>query len=234
MDSSSFNAYKTRYRSAIRKVLADSEKGRLDEAGFPAYSSANALINWLFWQRLHIAMDHIEQSAPYEHILDFGCGSGVMLPFLAQQSKHVDAIDIDLHPLKQVKQYIPLAANVQVFDANQIPISNLPPKSFDLINALDVLEHVQDLPQTLSELMNLLKPNGQLVVSGPTENILYQIGRKLAGSEYSGAYHERGIAEIKRELKRIARVEHIATLYQPIPLFEIFAAFNRPAGSHSD
>jgi len=224
MNSSSFNAYKTRYRSAIRNVLADSEKGRFDEAGFPAYSSTNLLINWLFWKRLHIAMNHIEQSAPYENILDFGCGSGVMLPFLAEQSKHVTAIDIDLHPLEQVKQHIPLAANVQTLDANHTPISSLPPKSFDLINALDVLEHVQDLPQTLSLLMNLLKPNGQLVVSGPTENFLYQIGRKIAGPEYSGAYHERGIAEIKHELKRLARVEHIATLYQPIPLFEVFTA----------
>lgn len=224
MNSTDFNAYKTRYRSAIRHVLADSEKGRLDEAGFPAYSSPNGLINWLFWRRLHIAMHHIEKSAPYENILDFGCGSGVMLPFLAQHSKHVTAIDIDLHPLEQVKQHIPLAANVQALDANQTPLSTLTPKSFDLINALDVLEHVRDLPQTLSQLMNLLKPNGQLVVSGPTENILYRLGRKIAGSEYSGAYHERGIAEIKYELKRLARIEHIATLYQPIPLFEIFVA----------
>ncbi len=230
MNSTEFNAYKTRYRSAIRHVLADSEKGRLDEAGFSAYSHRSPLINWLFWKRLHIAMNHIKKSAPYENILDFGCGSGVMLPFLAEQSKHVTAIDIDLHPLEQVKQHIPLAANVQTLDANQTPISNLPPQSFDLINALDVLEHVQDLPQTLSQLMGLLKPNGQLVVSGPTENILYQIGRKIAGPEYSGAYHERGIAEIKNELKRIARVEHIATLYQPVPLFEIFTAINRPAG----
>lgn len=224
MDSSSFNAYKTRYRSAIRSVLADSEKGRLDEAGFSAYSHRSPIINWLFWRRLHIAMNHIERSAPYENILDFGCGSGVMLPFLAEQSKHVTALDIDLHPLEQARQHIPLAANVQVVDANQTPISSLPPKSFDLINALDVLEHVQDLPQTLLQLMNLLKPNGQLVVSGPTENFLYKIGRKIAGPEYSGAYHERGIAEIKHELKRLARVEHIATLYQPIPLFEIFTA----------
>ncbi|MFN8404564.1 MAG: hypothetical protein U0V48_13560 [Anaerolineales bacterium] len=73
MNSSEFNAYKTRYRAAIRRVLADSEKGRLDEAGFPAYSSPNLLINWLFWKRLYIAMNHIEKSAPYENILDFGC-----------------------------------------------------------------------------------------------------------------------------------------------------------------
>lgn len=147
-----------------------------------------------------------------------------MLSFLAQHSQQVTAMDVDLVPLERVKRYIPLATNIQVLDANQVSISQLGPKSFDLINALDVLEHVDDLPHTLSALLTLLKPSGRLVVSGPTENILYQIGRKLAGPEYSGEYHERGIAEIKRELQRLARVEQIATLYWPVPLFEVFAA----------
>ena len=169
-------------------------------------------------------MKYIENNAPYEKVLDFGCGSGVMLSFLSQHSQHVTAMDIDLVPLERVKKYIPLKENVLVLDANQAPVSQLTPKTFDLINALDVLEHVDDLPRTLSELLNLLKPGGQLVVSGPTENILYQIGRKLAGPEYSGDYHERGIGEIKRELARLARVRQIATLYWPVPLFEIFVA----------
>jgi len=225
MNQAEFNAYKSRYRAAIRKVLSESERGRLDEAGFPAYSHPNPIINWLFWQRLRTAMNHIQKSAPHESILDFGCGSGVMLPVLAQHSKRVTAIDVDLHPLERVKQHIPLAENVEVIDATLTPLSQLPPDSYDLINALDVLEHVDDLPGTLSQLMNLLKPGGQLVVSGPTENILYRIGRKLAGPEYSGEYHERGIAEIKHELHRLARVEHIATLYYPIPLFEVFTAY---------
>jgi 2-polyprenyl-3-methyl-5-hydroxy-6-metoxy-1,4-benzoquinol methylase len=222
--SSEFQAYKARYRSAIRNVLQDSERGRLDEAGFPAYSHPNPLINWLFWQRLHTAMSYIEKQAPYENVLDFGCGSGVMLAFLAQHSQHVTAMDIDLVPLERVKKHIPLGENVVVLDANQTAISQLSPKSFDLINALDVLEHVDDLPRTLSGLLSLLKPGGQLVVSGPTENILYKMGRKFAGPEYSGEYHERGIAEIKRELARLADVQQIATLYWPIPLFEVFAA----------
>ena len=224
MKSADFQAYKTRYRSAIRRVLQDSERGRLDEAGFPAYSHRNPLINWLFWQRLQTAMKYIESRAPYEKVLDFGCGSGVMLSFLAQHSQHVTALDIDLVPLERVKKYIPLGENVLVLDAKQSPISQLAPKSFDLINALDVLEHVDDLPGTLTDLLNLLKPGGQLIVSGPTENILYQVGRKLAGPEYSGEYHERGTAEIKRELARMAHVRQIATLYWPIPLFEVFVA----------
>lgn len=222
MKPAEFQEYKARYRSAIRNVLQETERGRLDEAAFPAYSHSNPLINWLFWQRLHTAMNYIEKHAPYEKTLDFGCGSGVMLSFLAQHSQHVTATDIDLVPLERVKKYIPLAENIQVLDTNQKSISQLAPKSFDLINALDVLEHVHDLPRTLMELLNLLRPGGRLVVSGPTENILYQIGRKLAGREYSGAYHERGIAEVKRELNKRAHIQQIATLYWPVPLFEVF------------
>ena len=225
MNSAAFQEYKARYRSAIRDVLQESEHGRLDEAAFPAYSHSNPLINWLFWQRLHIAMNHIEKYGPYQKILDFGCGSGVMLSFLAEHSQHVTAMDIDLVPLERVQKYIPIPENIQVLDANQISVSGLPPKSFDLVNALDVLEHVDDLPYTLSALLGLLQPGGQLVVSGPTENILYKIGRKLAGSEYSGAYHERGIPEVKRELNGLASVQQIATLYWPVPLFEVFVAY---------
>lgn len=223
MKTKEFNIYKTRYRTAIQKVLTETEKGRLDEAAFPAYSHKNPLINWLFWQRLRKVMEHVE-NGQYENILDFGCGSGVMLPFLAGISKQVIAMDVDLLPIQSVQKYIPLANNVQIKDAAKINISDLPKNSFDLIIALDVLEHVQDLPTTLSELFSLLKPNGQLIVSGPTENILYQLGRKIAGPEYSGAYHERGIAEIKDEIRKLAKIQPIATLYQPIPLFEIFSA----------
>jgi 2-polyprenyl-3-methyl-5-hydroxy-6-metoxy-1,4-benzoquinol methylase len=224
MNSSEFRDYKIRYRSAIRKVLDEAERGRLDESGFPAYSHLNPLINWLFWQRLRTAMNFIEKHAPYENVLDFGCGSGVMLPFLAQHSRQVTAIDIDLLPVESLKKYIPLAENVRVLDAKQISLPQLTPKSFDLINALDVLEHVDDLSTTLSDLLNLLKPGGRLVISGPTENTIYRIGRKLAGPEFSGEYHERGTAEIKRELAHLAGVRQIATLYWPAPLFEIFVA----------
>ena len=223
MNSVQFNLYKSRYRSAIRHVLSEAEPGRLDEAAFPAYSHANPLINWLFWQRLRIVMSYIQNVIPIEDILDFGCGSGVMLPFLAQNSKQVTAIDIDLIPIQRIQKYYPLESNVQVMDSSKSPLTSLPTHTFDFIIALDVLEHVDDLPRTLSELLNLLKPGGQIIVSGPTENFLYQIGRKIAGREYSGAYHERGIGEIRTLLGKYVTIKKIATLYWPMPLFEIFA-----------
>ena len=222
MNTTEFNQYKTRYRNAIRQVLSEAEKGRLDEAAFPAYTHRNPFINWLFWQRLRKVMDYVQTPVPYDLILDFGCGSGVMLPYLSGVGKQVTAMDLDLLPLQLVENYILFPKSVDVKDGSKTAISDLPSGSYDLIIALDVLEHVKDLPQTLNDLLNLLKPNGRLIVSGPTENILYQIGRKLAGPEYSGDYHERGIAEIKQECGKIATVKPIATLYWPISLFELF------------
>jgi 2-polyprenyl-3-methyl-5-hydroxy-6-metoxy-1,4-benzoquinol methylase len=224
MKSREFNAYKRRYGAAIRKVLSEAEPGRLDDIGFPAYSHANPLIHWLFWKRLHTVMDYVEREAPFGRTLDFGCGSGVMLPFLAEMSKEVVATDIDLLPLEHMKRHIPLPSNVREWDASGSAFSGAPAASFDLIIALDVLEHVKDLSATLAQLLGWLKPGSQLVVSGPTENALYRFGRKLAGPEYSGEYHERGVAEIRDTLARQRRVKRLATLYWPVPLFEIFTA----------
>lgn len=217
-----FHDYKTRHRAVIRKVLATAAARRLDEAAFPAYSHKNPAINWLFWQRLKVVIDHIEGLGRFRDVLDFGTGSGVMLPFLASRAERVVAMDIDLHPLELVQAEIPLPRNVEVVDGQRQPIGNYPPGSFDLIVALDVLEHLHELPVAIGELVSRLRPGGQIVVSGPTENALYKLGRKLAGPEYSGAYHERGIAEIRAELGRHAQVQQIATLYYPLPLFEVF------------
>jgi hypothetical protein len=62
------------------------------------------------------------------------------------------------------------------------------------------------------------------VISGPTENFLYRLGRALAGPEYSGSYHERGISEVRMQLAERMQVIPIATLYWSFPLFDIFAA----------
>jgi 2-polyprenyl-3-methyl-5-hydroxy-6-metoxy-1,4-benzoquinol methylase len=230
MRSSEFEAYKARYRAGIRQVLSEAEPGRLDEIGFPAYSHANPLINWLFWKRLHIVIDHVERAAPYDHVLDFGCGSGVMLPFLSRVSQSVIAADVDLVPLDHMIKHVPLSPNVRVLDISTDSLSSAVAGSLDLIIALDVLEHVRELGETTDQLLRLLKPGRQLIVSGPTESLLYRFARRLAGPEYSGDYHERGVDEIRRLLQKKAILEPIASLYWPAPLFEIFAARPLPPG----
>ena len=224
MNNADFNTYKSKFRTAIRKVLTESESGRLDEAAFPAYSHPNPFINWLFWQRLRKTMETIERGAPYHRVLDFGCGSGVMLPFLSSVAENVIALDLDLIPFERMKAQIDFPSNIEVHDTRSFPLDAWPAASFEIITALDVLEHVEDLSATLKSLLRLLKPGGRLIVSGPTENVFYKLGRRVAGREYTGDYHERGIAEIKHQLASMARIEQIAVLYPPMPLFDLFAA----------
>ncbi|HET6845330.1 MAG TPA: class I SAM-dependent methyltransferase [Anaerolineales bacterium] len=224
MRTSDFNAYKRRYGAAMEQELQSAEPGQLDDVGFPAYSHANPLIRWLFWKRLHIVIDHVERGAPHGRVLDFGCGSGVMLPFLSSVCKEVVAADVNLHPLERMRSRFPLAANVTTWNTSGDALSEAAARSFETIIALDVLEHVKDLPGTLDQLLRLLQPGGELIVSGPTENALYRFGRRIAGPEYSGDYHERGVAEIRHLLSRHARIKSLSTLYWPVPLFEIFSA----------
>ncbi len=149
MNYADFNAYKFNIRTAIRKVLKESESGRLDEAAFPAYSHPNPFINWLFWQRLRKTMEYIEGAAPYQRVLDFGCGSGVLLPFLGKIADHVTAADVDLIPFERMKAILDFPSNIEVRDARTFSLDQLPAASFDVVTALDVLEHVDELSGTL-------------------------------------------------------------------------------------
>jgi len=226
MKTEEFKKYKAHYISSIRKVWANSKSKAFYEAAFPAYSNANPLINFLFWQRIRVAINYIEQNGPFEMVLDFGCGSGVMLPFLAGMSRKVVAVDIDFSPIEQIKSYATFPDNIEFQDANEIYSGRFQNGTFDVVVALDVLEHVDDLDKTLRQICDLLKPGGRLVVSAPTENIFYKVGRWIAGSDYSGEFHERGSKEIRQAMSSIMKVEQVATLYYPSPLFEVFVGIN--------
>ena len=194
----------------------------MDEAAFPAYAHRNPLISFLFWRRLHIVMKHFERRGRSLNALDFGCGSGVMLPFLASIADRVVAADVDFDPLHKMAAHVHLPENVEHLNVADASHDELAPSSFDVIIALDVLEHVSDLPKTLNQLAHLLTKSGILVVSGPTENWAYKLGRRLAGKEYTGNYHVRGMKEIYDAMKHTLDVSKLATLYPPFPLFEVY------------
>ena len=54
--------------------------------------------------------------------------------------------------------------------------------SFDLIFALDVLEHVDNPSDAIDEIMRILKKNGHLFISVPTESMLLRVVRTLIGT----------------------------------------------------
>ncbi len=217
MNANEFSRYKRACIGRFEKFLSLNEHGRFDKQGLPAYTNPNFLMRWLFWQRIRKTIQYVEEISLLNCVLDFGCGLGVMLPYLNSKGKLILALDVDTSLAKEIggnERW----GNV-MFTENLPSLINKYEGRIDLILALDVLEHVVDLDGVLLAFKSLLSPSGRVLVSGPTENLLYKLGRKLAG--YSGEYHKTDIFQILRNMKRLFVVKRIATILPPLPFFII-------------
>ena len=65
----------------------------------PEYRSRNPLVRWLFHQRLDIAMRLARLQGEPLHVLDIGCGEGLLLRKLHERYPAHDLTGIDHNPL---------------------------------------------------------------------------------------------------------------------------------------
>jgi SAM-dependent methyltransferase len=195
-----------------------SEEDRAEMA-IPSYLHPNPALRWMAWRRLEVVVSALERLAPGKGkgsvALDFGCGSGVLFRDTLARFDRVVGVDLVLSAakalvselgLKDVALHTPAEADSAVAAA-----------SVDVLIAAEVLEHVDDLPPTLSQFKTWLKPNGRLLVSLPTENALYRLGRKLAG--FSGHYHHSNAASIDEKIQAFGFRRHkLSQIPAPGPL----------------
>ena len=215
----SFRKYKRNFISLCRRILENCDPGEFNEQALPSYTNPNPLMRFLFWRRVKIIMDHISELENLDICMDFGCGLGVMIPYLNRRVKQVYAVDLDVSLLKEIGddqgwtkvEYLTNLGNLK----------NLHGK-IDLILAMDVLEHVNDVEDILENFYELLSDDGIIIISGPTENQIYKIGRTLAN--FRGDYHERNIYDIIKKTEEKFKVLRIRTLFKLLPFFEIYTA----------
>ncbi len=224
----SFSEVKQRFKSAIQSILDGHKSYEIDEAALPAYAHRNPFIDYIFWRRVQIAYDYALTNR-VNSVLDFGCGTGLLSYALASAGKDVVAIDLNFAPLTLVKQRVTFPQSIEFVEGDLLQ-HDLGTRRFDLIVALDVLEHITDLGPYIEKFSSLLTPNGVILVSGPSENVLYKVGRKFAGTRFTGDYHVSNIKTIRNEFSRHMTTETIATLIWPLTLFEIFVARPRSTG----
>jgi 2-polyprenyl-3-methyl-5-hydroxy-6-metoxy-1,4-benzoquinol methylase len=223
MDKAAFSAYRHTFDEAARRCLRETnETAALYEAAFPAYTDPNPLIRFLMWRRVVLALREFDRLGPCDQVLDFGCGSGILLHLLAPLAKRVVGADVDLRPLRGMEKTMPLPSNVTLIDTGREPLASQPDNRFDCVFAMEVLEHIDDLKETLQTLRRITRPGGTVIFSGPTENVAYRIGRWIAGSKYTGDYHVSDIDRIYEESTNYFQVSKFATLYPPMPLVKMF------------
>lgn len=184
-----------------------------EETCVPSYLHPNRAAAAVSWWRLFAAVDLAKACMPPGPVLDFGASVGELAHVLPSTA----------HPYWFVEQEAPAVAVLQSVLPDAVPseLASAPDGYFAAVFALDSLEHNTNFGELLDALAPKLAPDGVLILSGPTENALYKMGRRVAG--FDAHYHETNIRAI--EARAQERYVHLATRTVPVglPLFRISA-----------
>ncbi len=189
-----------------------------DEMAIPTYTHGNPLIRWLMWRRYQV-IERMARLRTNTRVLEFGCGVGLFLPTLSGAGRTVQAIDLFPQFAKALSDKLELGVTFPE------KIEEVPDDSLDLLVAADVLEHVDDLPGWVRTFRGKIKNDGAVLVSGPTENIAYRIGRYVAGFSDKADYHHTDIDDIGRVFQEngFRLVKQVSLPFAlPPHLFKIF------------
>ena len=160
----------------------------------------------LFYARLNALLE------PHMRVLDFACGSGILLSSLSDDGRHVFATDLVLDIARDVATELELE-RVTFLDI-ELWEGAIDAQSLDVVIAANVLEHVDDRQGLLRKLSSKLRPGGRLVISGPTENAIYRLGRRIVG--FTGHYHVSNIYDCIADAKAVG-LREVSLRRWPLP-----------------
>lgn len=122
------------------------------------------LTHWWFRARRQIVAAMLRRFAPKKRplqIIDVGCGMGASFTMLAEFGKVIGA-DFSSAALaySRTRTSLPLVAAA-------LPSLPFPDDSFDVVTAMDVIEHIEDDLSAVREMWRVCRPGGILLVTVP-------------------------------------------------------------------
>ncbi len=188
---------KISYDAKYLRELYIRSHATLFEMAAPSYLHSNPLIRFIVNWRMRCAISFLDL-AEGKNLLDFGCGAGILFLQLPRDGRKYHGVDLEIWPAQQMLAHHG-RTDVELLKTDTW-LTKIADASLDNITALEVLEHVEDLPGSVSAFKRKLISHGRLIVSGPTENKIYELARKISG--FTGEYHVRNIFEIQKALEK--------------------------------
>ncbi len=173
----------------------------LEEAHF-WFSARNALISW-----------SISTHFPtVETLLEVGCGTGIVLAHLRDSLPDAALTGVDLLPvaLDVARDRVPDATFAQS-DVRDLPFV----EEFDVVCALDVLEHVDEDGHSLRQIVRSMRAGGGVVVSVPQHSWLWSAADEY-GRHRRRYSRDRAVRLFDEAGLRILRATSFMTLLLPL------------------
>lgn len=127
---------------------------------YTAYDDPVALLRAESRTKLPWVLERIKQAdlGANSQILDIGCGAGFLSNALAREGYHVTGVDLSSDSLQVACRHDSTGkARYVTADAYELPFAD---RSFDVVTAMDFLEHVEDPNKVIQEVSRVLKPGG--------------------------------------------------------------------------
>lgn len=206
--------YRSQFYAVEEELISKFGRQRLEETGFPVYFNKFLPASYLGWSRVFTAQKLLS-GMQGNSALDFGSGLGVSLPYLTKNYKRVVACELDIEVTEFMVRKLGLGSVELVRNISECK----PDHWFDTIVALDVLEHVENLPAVFQSFRSVTANDGIWIISGPTETLFYKLARKIART--CGKGHVRTVYDVFNEIPGNMICEKVCQLPCGMPLFLI-------------
>ena len=132
--------------------------------------------------RLQFILNNFDKPIKKKYVLDIGCGGGLISESLAKTNAQVTGIDENIYNIKQAKEHAKINSLKITYKNQSLDLFfKKNKKKFDLILCLEVLEHVDNVEETLKKISKLMNPDGTLILSTINRNLKSLIFAKIFG-----------------------------------------------------
>lgn len=135
------------------------------------------------------------------HVIDVGCGGGILAESMALAGAHVTGIDLAKAPLSVARLHaIETGAELEYREISAEALAEQKPAHFDCVTCLEMLEHVPDPASTVAACSALVKPGGRVFFSTINRNPKSWLFA-IVGAEYVLRLLPRGTHEWQKFIK---------------------------------
>ena len=169
------------------------------------------MTNCVHWKRQRHAAALYRKWAPEGDVLDFGSATGEIGHLIDVRGGDYSFIEQNEVLVQGLLKWLP--------SAKRMNLHHLEHKKYAAVFALDSLEHNKNVEEPLQRLESAIVDSGVFILSGPTENFLYRLGRFIAG--FDGHYHFQNIGDIEKIAERHMTLLERRVVLRGIPLFSV-------------